>query len=112
MFSQNFADKNYYLIDSLDLNILSQGDRILIDSLLIEYHNEKEDSSKLNQLTTLISLCENVVWVKYNQILKNKAEELSKKHKREKVYVKQLSSAYNNFISQLNLKYLSFVLFV
>lgn len=96
LFSQNFADKNYYLIDSLDLNTLSQGDRILIDSLLIEYHNEKEDSSKLNQLTTLISLCENVVWVKYNQILKNKAEELSKKHKREKVYVKQLSSAYNN----------------
>jgi len=96
LFSQNFADKAYYLVDSLDLNTLNQSDRTLIDSLLIEYHNEKEDSSKLNQLTTLISLCENVVWVKYNQILKNKAEELSKKHKKEKVYVKQLSSAYNN----------------
>ena len=97
LFSQNFADKDYYLLDSLDLNTLNQSDRTLIDSVLIEYHNEKEDSSKLDQLTTLISLCENVVWVKYNHLLKNKAEKLAKKHRREKIYIKQLSSAYNNF---------------
>lgn len=97
LFSQNFADKEYYLVDSLDLNVLSQSDRIVIDSLLVDYHNSKEDSSKLSQLTTLISLCEDVVWVKYNQILKTKAEELSLKHKRKKIYVTQLSSAYNNF---------------
>ena len=72
LFSQNFADKEYYLVDSLDLNVLSQSDRIVIDSLLVDYHNSKEDSSKLSQLTTLISLCEDVVWVKYNQILNSK----------------------------------------
>lgn len=97
LFCQDFADKDYYLVDSLDLNTLNQSDRTLIDSLLIEYHNEKEDSSKLNQLTVLISLCEDAVWVKYNQILKNKAEELSQKYKKQKIYVKQLASAYNNF---------------
>jgi serine phosphatase RsbU (regulator of sigma subunit)/tetratricopeptide (TPR) repeat protein len=97
LFSQNFADKDYYLVDSLDLNALSHSDRALIDSLLIEYHKEKEDSSKLNHLTTLISLCEDAVWVKYNQILKSNAEELSRKHKNQKIYAKQLASAYNNY---------------
>jgi len=97
LFSQNFGDKDHYLLDSLDLNTLNEANKTLIDSLLIEYHNETEDSSKLNQLTILISLCENVVWVKYNHILKNKAEELSLKYIEEEVYVKQLSSAYNNF---------------
>lgn len=96
LFSQDFADKEYYLVDSLDLNTLSQPDRSVIDSLLNEYHLEKEDSSKLNKLTTLISLCEDDIWVKYNEILKNKAQELSQKHIDEKIYVKQLSSAYNN----------------
>jgi serine phosphatase RsbU (regulator of sigma subunit)/Tfp pilus assembly protein PilF len=96
LFSQDFADKEYYLVDSLDLNTLSQPDRSAIDSLLNEYHLEKEDSSKLNKLTTLISLCEDDIWVKYNEILKNKAQELSQKHIDEKIYVKQLSSAYNN----------------
>jgi len=97
LFGQHFADKNYYLIDSLDLNSLSQTDRLLIDSFLIEYHQEKEDSVKLKQLTTLISKCENEIWVNYNQILKDKAEELSQRHKNDKIYIKHLSSAYNNY---------------
>jgi tetratricopeptide (TPR) repeat protein len=97
LFSQNFADKEYYIVESLDLNSLNQTDKALIDSLLIEYHQEKEDSSKLELLLTLISSCENEIWVKYNDFVKNKAKELSQKYKTQKIYIKQLSSVYNNY---------------
>ncbi|MDB4534378.1 tetratricopeptide repeat protein [Vicingaceae bacterium] len=96
MFSQNFADKKYYLVDSLDLNTLKISDRTAIDSLLNEYHLEKEDSTKLDRLTTLVSLCENDIWISYNRLLMKRAEQLSQEHKGIKVYVKHISSAYNN----------------
>jgi hypothetical protein len=96
LFSQDFADKEYYLVDSLDLNTLSQPDRSAMDSLLNEFHLEKEDSTKLKFLLKLISICEDDIWVKYNQVVKSKAEELSLKYNKEKIYIKQLSSTYNN----------------
>ena len=96
LFSQDFADKDYYLVDSLDLSTLNQSDRTTIDSLLNEYHLEEEDSSKLNKLTTLISLCENDIWISYNRLLKKRAEDLFQEHKESNIYGKQISSAYNN----------------
>ncbi len=57
-FTQEFADKNYYLIDSLVLEDLSDDDRILIDSCLNEYHLAKEDTSKANAISFLVEDCQ------------------------------------------------------
>lgn len=95
-FGQKFADKKFYLVDSLDLNSLNNSDRKNIDSLLAEYHRLDDDSLKLDQLTVLISNCDNNIWVAYNDILKKQAENLIRKSNKS-VYKKHLASAYNNY---------------
>lgn len=93
--AQNFADKDFYLLDSLNINTINQSDKLIIDSLLGEYHKSKSDTTKLNQLTVLISSCEDEVWVRYNSLLKEKAEALYSKS-RDVRYKTFIASAYNN----------------
>ncbi|MGE0560780.1 MAG: tetratricopeptide repeat protein [Flavobacteriales bacterium] len=63
--SQNYADKKYYLVDSLDLDALTKRDRQLLDSCLKLFHVSKQDTSKISALN---GICENMVhedWSKY-----------------------------------------------
>ena len=63
--AQNFADKTYYLIDSLDLNELTPIDQELLETSLKQYHLTKSDTGKVNALN---SICENMMhqsWEKY-----------------------------------------------
>lgn len=57
-FSQTFADKNFYLIVDLNLQELTNNDRQLIDSCLSLYHQAKDDTTKINALS---SICENMI---------------------------------------------------
>jgi len=67
VYSQEFADKNYYLIDSLILNDLNQYDRALIDSCIAIYHNKKEDTIKLGAISHIAENCmDGNIWPKYN----------------------------------------------
>jgi len=50
LFSQPFADKKYYLVDSLDLGKISASDRKLVDSCLKIYHTAAADTTRLKQL--------------------------------------------------------------
>jgi len=62
---QNFADKDYYLVDSLNLATLAQSDRLLVDSCLELYHTATQDTDKVNSLN---GICENMMdqsWHKY-----------------------------------------------
>lgn len=99
--AQTFAQKDFYLVDSLDLKELTPQDRSLIDSLLTEYHKSTSDSSRLNLLTIIISDCEHEIWINYNEILLQEANALIKKNKKSKsalkIYKKYLASAYNNY---------------
>ena len=64
-FAQKYADKEYYLVDSLDLNELNENDKQLIRSSLKKYHAAKAVTSKINALT---SICNNMMhehWSKY-----------------------------------------------
>jgi tetratricopeptide (TPR) repeat protein len=64
--AQDFADKEYYLVDSLVLEDLSEGDRELLNNSLKKFHLAKDDTSKINALT---GICENMIhesWEKYN----------------------------------------------
>lgn len=66
-YSQNYAEKSYYLIDSLDLATLSKGDSILIDTCLRNYNTAKDDTSKINWVNKIVEDCyDDKVWPKYN----------------------------------------------
>ena len=65
--AQEFADKKYYLVDSLVLENLTIEDKELLNSSLITYHKTKNDTSKINALNRI---CENMMhddWIKYQK---------------------------------------------
>ncbi|MCW9041063.1 MAG: tetratricopeptide repeat protein [Flavobacteriales bacterium] len=98
--AQEFADKKFYLVDSLNLESLTKEDKTVIDSSLTNYHNTKNDSIKLFQLNHLITNCENKIWMKYNDFLMKKSLKLIEKAKNNKTlinfYKKNIASYYNN----------------
>ena len=55
--AQEYGDKNFYLVDSLDLSILTEGDRILVDTTLEHYHAATLDSTKLWHVLGIVDLC-------------------------------------------------------
>lgn len=68
--AQNFADKDYYLIDSLEIDKISPSDRLLIDSCLTLFHKAKHDTDKLNCISNIVEESwDNNVWPKYNMWL-------------------------------------------
>jgi len=80
-FSQTYADKEYYLIDSLNLKELSVDDKKLIDTSLDLYHRTDQDSTKLSALRKIVDECWNDnVWPKYNQWVYDFVQEELKKH--------------------------------
>ncbi len=98
--AQNFADKKFYLVDSLNLKTLSTKDRKTIDSLLTVYHKTKNDSIRLMQLNNLVSNCEDIIWMKYNEFIYKKSLNLISKSKNNTTlvnfYKKNIASYYNN----------------
>ena len=66
--AQNYADKNYYLVDSLDLDAIRESDQKLIESSLELFHKATNDTSKVNALN---DICANMVhedWEKYQRL--------------------------------------------
>ncbi len=55
--AQEFADKEYYLVDSLDLDALTESDKEIIETSLKEYHKAKDDTSKVHAIEFLIEEC-------------------------------------------------------
>lgn len=53
--AQQFADKEFYLVDSLDLSTLPDNDIHLLDSVLNLFHNEIEDTAKANHISELVA---------------------------------------------------------
>ncbi len=70
--AQTFADKNYYLVDSLELTKLSEEDRELVNSSLKKFHESKTDSLKLKYINDIIELSwDENLWTKYNSWMNN-----------------------------------------
>ena len=85
--SQNYAPKDYYLIDSLSLDNLTISDKEIINNSLILYHKAANDTSRIKALD---NICENMMddkWINYQYIqhqiiengLENQPNETSKK---------------------------------
>ncbi len=98
-FSQNYADKSYYLIDSLNLEELTDSDMQLLDSALTLYHQAKHDTNQLNALAILQRKMMNDNWVKYNQLIKEIAEiklKVNSVNNLKVFYLRALGDALNN----------------
>jgi tetratricopeptide (TPR) repeat protein len=66
--AQKFADRKFYIIDSLDLSNVTAEQRKLIDSCLTVYHKTKNDSSALIALMHIVDQCwDDKVWPRYNE---------------------------------------------
>jgi len=69
---QNFADKKYYLVDSLNYEALVDNEKKLVDSSLRIFHNTTQDSLKLKAINRIIEdSWDDNVWHKYNQWMYN-----------------------------------------
>ncbi len=73
--SQNWGDQEFYLIDSLNLNQLSDDDKELIDTSLVIYHSTMVDTIELAMLENIVDNCwDEEVWPKYNELLIKKVK--------------------------------------
>lgn len=68
-FTQTFADKKFYLVDSLDLEVIPIQYKSLIDSCLKVFHTTKLDTTKIKALNEIINeVFVDNVWPKYNDV--------------------------------------------
>lgn len=98
-FAQTYGDKDYFLIDSLNLAELSDDDRDLLNTALNSYHNTKNDTLKLNALEVITENLMNDIWVKYNLLVKKFVEQKLGENPTlflKKRYLKSLASSINN----------------
>lgn len=98
--AQNYADKEYFLIDSLDISKVSNQDKFLMDSCLSLYHSSKDDTAKITAITTIVEESwDNNVWPKYNLWIYNhslKKLNESPNTKTKRFLLNSLSGAINN----------------
>lgn len=66
--AQKFADKNFYLVDSLVYENIAPQYQVLIDTNLNIYHQSTDVIEKLFAVNLIVKLCwDEHVWPKYNQ---------------------------------------------
>jgi len=51
----NYGQKKFYLIDSLDLNLISTTDKKFVDSCLTEFHQAKHDTARVQALMGIVN---------------------------------------------------------
>ena len=98
-FSQSFADKRFYLVDSLNLNELSKSDLQILDSCLNIYHHSQYDTIQLNAIGYIIENMIDEDWGKYNLLLKKVVEQKLHNDLTEplkKFYLIHLAATINN----------------
>jgi len=101
---QTFADKSYYLVDSLNLEKLSLKEQKLINSSLELFHNAKHDTLKIKAINTIVEESwDDTVWPQYNKWLysyiQEKLEVYRSKINKELIIeklTKSLGEALNN----------------
>ena len=64
-YGQVYADKSFYLVDNLELEKLSEKDRILVDSCLNYYHKAAHDTDKIVALNEICISMMHESWNKF-----------------------------------------------
>ena len=71
--AQQFADKQFYLVDSLVIDSVSSRDKAVLDSSLNLFHNSSNDTIKINIINSIVDNCwDDNVWPKYNNWMYNR----------------------------------------
>ncbi|MDG1477323.1 MAG: tetratricopeptide repeat protein [Vicingaceae bacterium] len=98
--AQNFADKDYYLVDSLEIDKVSESDKKMLDSCLAFFHQAKDDTTRLKGINTIVEESwDDNVWPKYNMWAYIFVQEKLKENPNEKVKRKlllRLAGSINN----------------
>ena len=98
--AQTFANKDFYLIDSIDLETVSDYDKEVLQKYLTAYHEAKSDTAALAQLGQLIENCfDEGIWPRYNLYVREKSHELRENEKDSALIKKYLyyeASSYGN----------------
>lgn len=100
-----FADPSFYIIDSLELNKLSQADKSLLKSKLTKFHKSKSDTSKIDVLEEIIDDLVDESWEKYQYYQHNLiVQALKKRVSKEEALKLKMSqgTAINNIGYILN----------
>ena len=72
LYAQNYADRAYYLIDSLNVSELTSYEKKLIDSSLQVFHTTKIDTIKAKTINSMVAYLPNEKnWSPYNNWLTN-----------------------------------------
>lgn len=101
-FCQNYGDKSYYLLDSLDLKILSDKEKLFIDSCLNVYHKDSEDTVKTNSIFFMVEHIQNInVKNRYNLWLKKYSEDKLRSKENIFFYSMICSVTINNIALEL-----------
>ncbi|MCB0402530.1 MAG: tetratricopeptide repeat protein [Flavobacteriales bacterium] len=105
-FNQNFADKSYYLVDSLVLSELQSSDKQFIDSCLKVYHEAKEDTIRINCINEIVNKSWDMnVWPKYNQWIHDYTGKLIREKKPKGRSYKMIAGFYAGSLNNLGLLY-------
>jgi serine phosphatase RsbU (regulator of sigma subunit) len=68
--AQNYGEKKFYLIDSLNLDKISESDKILLDTSLNLYHKAHHDTVKLDLIEHIVDECwDESIWPVYNSFI-------------------------------------------
>lgn len=93
-------DPNYYLIEEIDLDLLNDSDKRLINRSLERYHGATKDIDRANAINDIVEQCyDESLWPRYNVVLKEfVSDALTKKQNAaDKVALKIcLADAINN----------------
>ncbi len=104
--AQNFADKEYYLVDSLNIDNLPEQDKVLLEIALKKYHSAANDTGKISALNNICESMSHFDWFKYQEFemkLINNAisKSLSKEEKQFIAYSSANSNNNMGYISHL-----------
>lgn len=98
--AQPFANVDYYLIDSLVLDQLSDDDKELIETSLLQYHNSEDDSLRLAAIENIVDDCWDYrVWPKYNDFIISYIQHklvANPGQKKQDLYIHFLAGAISN----------------
>lgn len=98
-YAQHYGDKDYYLVDSLNLDELSEDDANLIKEALKTYHSSTEDIDKVKAIGLITESMMHDDWEKYNLLVKELVEQhlaTNLPPELEKRYLHSLATAINN----------------
>ena len=102
--AQNYADKEYYLVDSLELEAFSEADIQLIESSLTNYHASKDDTSRVNSLTAICEGVNHDDWSKFQFFQYNLIKNALRK-KISKAEEKHLTASHAGALNNLGIIY-------